>query len=183
MKCKDCIHEKVCVHKANITSDAYAYMGVKYDTEKCDHFFPADDVVPREACADMHRAICKIQAYIGKKYNSVSDLAIIDDYYKGQTVLLLMLEGFIANLVKEYEVNGSLHLDENEKPKSDVVREIFEEIDRVLNAEYAALDERRHKVQDPDALDSIDGEMTGLDVSMQLIEDLKKKYTEDETDA
>ena len=45
-QCKDCIHEKVCLHKANIETDTYAYMGVKYDTEKCKHYTSAD-VVPK----------------------------------------------------------------------------------------------------------------------------------------
>lgn len=41
-KCKECIHEKVCLHRANIQNDTYAYMGVKYDTEKCIHYIPVD---------------------------------------------------------------------------------------------------------------------------------------------
>ena len=45
-QCKDCIHEKVCLHKANIETDTYAYMGIKYDTEKCKHYTSAD-VVPK----------------------------------------------------------------------------------------------------------------------------------------
>lgn len=36
--CKDCIHEKVCLHKANIQNDTYAYTGVHYDTKKCKFF-------------------------------------------------------------------------------------------------------------------------------------------------
>lgn len=46
-RCDDCIHEKVCLHRANIQTDTYAYMGVKYDTEKCEHFKAAADVVPK----------------------------------------------------------------------------------------------------------------------------------------
>ena len=34
-RCEGCIHQKVCMHRANIQNDTYAYMGVKYDTEKC----------------------------------------------------------------------------------------------------------------------------------------------------
>lgn len=46
-RCEDCIHEKVCLHRANIQTDTYAYMGVKYDTEKCEIFKPTADVVPK----------------------------------------------------------------------------------------------------------------------------------------
>lgn len=49
-RCKDCIHEKVCMNRANIQTDTYAYMGVKYDTEKCEHYITAD-VVPKSEVA------------------------------------------------------------------------------------------------------------------------------------
>jgi hypothetical protein len=48
--CKDCIHEKVCLHRANIQTDTYAYMRIKYDTENCEHFKTAEDEVVR--CKD-----------------------------------------------------------------------------------------------------------------------------------
>lgn len=51
-RCEDCIHENVCEHRANIQTDTYAYMGVKYDTEKCKHFVPAD-VVPKSEVKEM----------------------------------------------------------------------------------------------------------------------------------
>lgn len=148
-------------------TDSESEVQAQFDFQVFKHmvgYQPTADVVPREACVDMHRAICKIQACIRTKYHSVSDLAIIDDYYKGQTVLLLMLEGFIANLVKEYEVNGSLHLDENEKPKSDVVREVFAEIDQLI---AAYLNSPHYSI----------GEIA------YDIEELKKKYMEGKTDA
>ena len=46
-RCEECIHEKVCLHRANIQTDTYAYMGVKYDTKKCGHFKATADVVPK----------------------------------------------------------------------------------------------------------------------------------------
>lgn len=36
-KCENCIKSDVCVHRANIKNDTYAYMGVTYDTENCPH--------------------------------------------------------------------------------------------------------------------------------------------------
>ena len=51
-KCKNCIHYSVCMHRVNIQTETYAYMGVKYDTEKCKHFKPtADEVVRCKDCA------------------------------------------------------------------------------------------------------------------------------------
>ena len=46
-RCKDCIHENVCLHRANIQTDTYTYMGVNYDTEKCKYFKATADVVPK----------------------------------------------------------------------------------------------------------------------------------------
>ena len=46
VRCENCIHEKVCLHRANIQTDTYAYMGVKYDTKECKHYMSAD-VVPK----------------------------------------------------------------------------------------------------------------------------------------
>lgn len=43
-KCKICIHGNVCLHKSNIETDTYAYMGVKFDTEKCKHFMSGNVV-------------------------------------------------------------------------------------------------------------------------------------------
>ena len=37
-KCENCDKSDVCVHRATIKNDTYAYMGVKYDTENCPHF-------------------------------------------------------------------------------------------------------------------------------------------------
>ena len=45
-RCEDCIHEKICHHRVNIQTDTYAYMGIKYDTEKCEHYM-TKDVVPK----------------------------------------------------------------------------------------------------------------------------------------
>jgi hypothetical protein len=53
--CKECIHDKVCLHKANIQTDTYAYMGVNYDTEKCEHYQPTADVVPKSEVAELLR--------------------------------------------------------------------------------------------------------------------------------
>ena len=46
-RCEECIHEKVCLHRANIQTDTYAYMGVNYDTKSCKHFMPTADVAPK----------------------------------------------------------------------------------------------------------------------------------------
>lgn len=35
------------MHKSNIQSDTYAYMGVRYDTKKCEHYVSNDDVSPK----------------------------------------------------------------------------------------------------------------------------------------
>ena len=61
-QCKNCIHEKVCLHRANIQTDTYAYMGVKYDTEKCEHFILSADVAPksevaRELLSDLKKTV------------------------------------------------------------------------------------------------------------------------------
>lgn len=51
-RCEDCIHKNVCLHKANIQTDTYAYMGVNYDTEKCEHYKTYADVAEVVRCKD-----------------------------------------------------------------------------------------------------------------------------------
>jgi hypothetical protein len=50
--CKDCIHEKVCLHKENVQNDTYAYMGVHYNTKKCEFFKNNADFVEAVRCKD-----------------------------------------------------------------------------------------------------------------------------------
>ena len=62
-------------------------------------------------------------------------------------------------------------------PRAEVAREIFEEIEKVLEREYTEIDQRREHITDPDALDGMDGELCGLDYATWLVTELKKKYT------
>ena len=51
-KCENCIHDKVCLHQANIQTDTYAYMGVNYDTENCTHYKDKSLFVEVVRCKD-----------------------------------------------------------------------------------------------------------------------------------
>ena len=42
--CDKCIHKNICIHKHNIDTDYYSYMGVKYDTAHCKNFLEEPDV-------------------------------------------------------------------------------------------------------------------------------------------
>lgn len=53
MKCNDCIHEKVCLHRSNIDTDTYAYMGITYDTENCEHYIS----ISQRGTMDMRKAL------------------------------------------------------------------------------------------------------------------------------
>lgn len=66
-RCKDCIHENVCLHRANIQTDTYAYMGVKYGTEKCEHFTPTADVVPKSEVERLQKAYDEYEETSGLK--------------------------------------------------------------------------------------------------------------------
>lgn len=55
-RCEKCIHNKICVQQVNIQTDTYAYMNVKYDTEKCRYYIAAD-VVPRETVEQIFEEI------------------------------------------------------------------------------------------------------------------------------
>ena len=46
-RCENCLHKNVCLHKSNIQSDTYAYMGVRYGTKKCEHYVSNADVAPK----------------------------------------------------------------------------------------------------------------------------------------
>lgn len=61
MKCKNCIHKEVCLHKANIETDTYACMGINYDTENCKYYEPnvcTDKQNNLRHCEDCHEE-CK----------------------------------------------------------------------------------------------------------------------------
>lgn len=62
-RCEDCIHEKVCLHRVNIQTGTYAYMGVKYDTEKCKHFKPTADVVPKSRVEALEDEVNRYKRY------------------------------------------------------------------------------------------------------------------------
>lgn len=62
-------------------------------------------------------------------------------------------------------------------PRAEIAREIFEEIEKVLEREYTDIDQRREYITDHDALDGIDGKLCGLDYAISLVTALKKKYT------
>ena len=63
-------------------------------------------------------------------------------------------------------------------PKSEVAREIFDEIENVLIREYTKIEESRERITDHDALDGMVGELRGLNYAYCLVIELKKKYTE-----
>lgn len=87
-KCKDCIHENVCLHRVNIQTDTYAYMGVKYDTEKCEHFMPTADVAEIVRCKDCKwwearthgSTIGRCENPLNGLYNEYSDFADFCSY-------------------------------------------------------------------------------------------------------
>lgn len=51
-RCENCIHQKVCLHMANIQNDTYAYMGVNFNVEACEHYSQTEDVVEVVRCKD-----------------------------------------------------------------------------------------------------------------------------------
>ena len=99
-RCKDCIHEKVCLHKVNIQTDTYAYMGVKYDTEKCKHYTSAD-VVPKSEVDDLKRYIILNEdiAIKCKRENGEQN----EEYWKGKISAFKQIRAYIdAELKKKY---------------------------------------------------------------------------------
>ena len=58
----------------------------------------------------------------------------------------------------------------------EVAREIFEEIDRMLEEEYVHIEKCKEKARDDDVFCELDGELCGLDMAQSLIAELKKKY-------
>lgn len=78
-RCKECIHDKVCVHKANIQTDTYAYMGVNYDTEKCEHYKPTADVVPKSEYDRLEKLFNDMtqeaKEYLNRLYGIRADVA------------------------------------------------------------------------------------------------------------
>lgn len=109
--CEDCIHENVCLHRANVQTDTYAYMGVKYDTEKCEHYMPAD------AAPEVEELIYKLECLLchatgGKLSKHTYDLRTME------------------SVVTDY-VNDT-YWDAYAEAKKEVSREIFAEIDSMI---------------------------------------------------
>ena len=61
---------------------------------------------------------------------------------------------------------------------SEVAREIFAEIDRVFDEQFASA-KARHRTKDVYAWCETDGEITAITEARMLIAELKKKYTEE----
>ena len=120
-RCEGCIHEKVCLHRSNIQSETYAYMGVKYDTERCKNFISAADVVPKSE-------VEKLEAYIDDLNDSKEHLVVMleeaktdvareifediennyaDFLFDGYRNIVVLTEKDFAELKKKYtEVNN-----------------------------------------------------------------------------
>lgn len=93
-KCENCIHYDVCLHRANIQTDTYAYMGVKYDTENCNNYkdkslcveLPCkvgDTVYISDFAEVMEAFVSNIKMfynYLTKEIESVVDLRIIGNF-------------------------------------------------------------------------------------------------------
>ena len=57
-----------------------------------------------------------------------------------------------------------------------LAREIFEEIEKIYNAEYKFYSKQYRKCNDPDGQSHLDGELTGIELLGEKIAELKKKY-------
>ena len=109
LKCKKCNHEKVCLHRANIQTDTYAYMGVKYVTEKCKHYTSAD-VVPK---SEVEKLEAEKDALIKNYAECMKDYAreifeeiekLIDTYGDEYGTMLTLEEEEFTELKKKYGV-------------------------------------------------------------------------------
>lgn len=107
-RCEDCIHGKVCLHKANIISDTYAYMGIKFDTESCEDFIPTVDVVPSKIFSELEAEITaafnnnsRVIAEHHKKYGDKANFEFLSACYAKNNTLLGIMD-FIEELKKKY---------------------------------------------------------------------------------
>ena len=123
-RCEECLHKSVCLHRANIQSDTYAYMGVSYDTEKCEHYKPTADVVPKSEYDRLEKLFNDMtqeaKGYLNRIYGIRADVAreifaaiefdIHNLDFDREETRAIAIEGVIANLKKIYtegESNGS----------------------------------------------------------------------------
>ena len=157
-ECENCIHKKVCSHRANIQTDTYAYMGIKYDTEKCEYY--TADVVPKSEVEQLQR-----------KY----DLAVAEREanVKGFTEELEKANAEIERL----KYNLKAVLDEIPETKRELASEIFEEIE---SAKVSIGDFKIKTFKIISLGEVAEQTITGDVVAFSDIAELKKKYTEGE---
>lgn len=198
-KCNDCIHENVCLHRANVQTDTYAYMGVKYDTEKCEHYMPAD------AASEVEELIYKLECLLchatgGKLSKHTYDLrtmesavtdyvekccdeahADLQDALKTQVETNAHLSGEYLSLMKVYECQKAEIERLSAKCwelKQESLLPGFKDIAdnarlQVTQEIFAEIEQLR--------LEFLTEKITGADLIVKLFL-LKKKYTEGETD-
>ena len=142
-KCEDCIHTKVCFHRGNIVTDTYTHMGIKYNTEKCEHYI-TKDVVPKNEVEQLKRNLEQCEnGYSQALHLERCKLADAkSEVEKLQAEVKVLTENSITSkypccvscsrgliLTKSLEEYDELLAD----IATEVAREIFEEIEEVLN--------------------------------------------------
>ena len=161
-RCEECIHEKVCLHKANIQTDTYAYMGVNYDTESCKHFTPTADVAPKSEVEKQKLEIWRLNGEVERLEKENETLTIQRNAW--YLTVTRVTEDFqnaraeverLRKALDEYEETSGL-----KQAKAEVAREIFVEIANIMVLQHGF--NEKHIV---------------AHIDFELLKELKKKYT------
>lgn len=46
MRCDNCFHKEICVHRVNILNSTYGYMRNNFNPDECDNYILCTDIVP-----------------------------------------------------------------------------------------------------------------------------------------
>ena len=133
-RCEDCIHENVCLHRANVQTDTYAYMGVKYDIEKCKHFMPADAASEverlRSENADLQDALkCQVETNARLSGEYISLMKECESQKAEIERLSKLNEEILMDHRFDRRPGGDCWNDVIEKAKTKVANEIFAEFE------------------------------------------------------
>ena len=159
-RCNECIHKEIC--------QFYNALGCKVLCQECGFFINKADVVPK---SEVDRLVDK---WIGEENLT-------------QDAMVLRLIEALQDEAKRYERYYFNH--EYDKliaeAKQEVAREIFEEIEEMLNMQAKIVCQTRAKHEETDKIllsfiAQLDGRLYSLRVVEEHIAELKKKYTESE---
>ena len=171
--CKECLHAPVCeeVNSLKCRKDFAWYRA----ESGCPHFKPAADVVSKNESREINSTWAAIYAAAHEKWEKAYEQI----EYTLRGVMYSVDKWLEGDELIDDEVNRAITMREKtlqiiENAKSEVAREIFEEIEALATKHLAILE-----ILNPQMSAVAAGGKHAFDLVLALTTELKKKYTEE----